>query len=183
MKTQLAAALVTGLLASAAHADPIAVVNASSVPVTFAEYSSPTTVGRGLVSSNTLYFIDEKQVGATKAWYVFFEPVLGTGLNATITFDAPILSVASTKAALDGGNATYGANGINYGTSTYIGLEDSGQDSYSINGNQLTIAWHAEVPGDHIRVITSAVPEPSTQALLLAGMLAVGFLVRKRIIG
>jgi hypothetical protein len=34
-----------------------------------------------------------------------------------VTFDSAITGVFSTKAALDGSNATYGAPGINYGTS------------------------------------------------------------------
>ena len=46
----------------------------------------------------------------------------------------------------------------------------------------LTINWRANDPGDHIRVFTlaAAVPEPETYALYMAGLLAVGFIARRR---
>ena len=85
-----------------------------------------------------------------------------------------------SKANLDGSNATYGAPGINYGTSLLVGLEP--RDLFSIVGNVLTIDWRASDPGDHIRVFTQAtpVPEPETYALFMAGLLAVGFIARRR---
>jgi hypothetical protein len=45
----------------------------------------------------------------------------------------------------------------------------------------LTIDWRHR-PGDHIRVFTlaTAVPEPETYALFMAGLLAVGFIARRR---
>jgi len=116
-----------------------------------------------------------------KAWYVFFDPKGPGDIAATITFASVITGVFITKAALDGSNATYGAPGINYGTSLLIGLE-SNTDSLSIVGNVLTIRWHAIDPGDHIRVFTQAttVPEAETYALFMAGLLAVGFIARRR---
>ena len=55
-----------------------------------------------------------------------------------------------TKADLDGSNATYGAPGINYGTSLFIGLEPR-IDDFSVAGNVLTIDWRAST-----RATTSA---------------------------
>jgi hypothetical protein len=178
MKTRLAAALAALCLAAAAQAaNPT--VDSLTPGLSFAEYSSPTPVGQGQVDSNTLYFINELVGALGKSWYIFFDPAGGTNIVATITFDAPITGVFTTKAALDGSNATYGAPGINYGTSTLIGLEP--RDLLSFAGKVLTIDWRAVDPGDHIRVFTptAVVPEPETYALFMAGLLAVGFIARR----
>ena len=166
-------------LATAAQAaDPT--VDSLTPGLSFAEYSSPTPVGQGQVDSDTLYFIDELVGALGKAWYIFFDPAGTKDIFANITFDAPITGVFFSKADLDGSNATYGAPGINYGTSLLVGLEP--RDLFSIVGNVLTIDWRASDPGDHIRVFTQAtpVPEPETYALFLAGLLAVGFIARRR---
>jgi hypothetical protein len=128
--------------------------------LSFAEYSSPTPVGQGQVDSDTLYFIDELVGALGKAWYIFFDPAGGKDIFANITFDAPITGVFSTKANLDGSNATYGAPGINYGTSHSDRARAEGPASPFV-GNVLTIDWRAIDPGDHIRVFTQATRCPS----------------------
>ena len=180
MISRLAAGFTALCLAAAAQAaDPT--VDSLTPGVSFAEYSSVTPVGQGQVDSNTLFFIDELTGPLGKAWYVFYDPADARNVFANITFDAPITGVFSTRSALDGSNATYGAPGINYGTSFFIGLEDR-TDAFTVVGNVLTIDWRAVDPGDHIRVFTqvTVVPEPETYALFMAGLLAVGFITRRR---
>jgi PEP-CTERM motif len=177
VKNLLAAVFATLCFAGTAQAaDPV--VGTLSPGLSFAEYSSSTTTGEGLVDIDTLYFIDELTGLLGKSWFIFFDPNGGKDIFTTITFDAPITGVFTTQEQLDGSNATYGAPGINYGTSFLIGLEP--MDAFSIVGNVLTINWHAVDPGDHIRVFTTAVPEPETYVLIMAGLLAVGFVGRRR---
>lgn len=181
MKHRILAALAFGLIATVAHAaDPTAVITSSSAPrVTFQEYLGGRTVGEGLIDIDTLFYIDEQSGPQGKSWYVFFEPVRPESVSATITFDGVITGVFTTKAELDGSNATYGAPGITYGTSLFIGLEQF--DTLSFSANQSTLTWHSYNPGDHIRVFTtSPVPEPSTTALLAGGLMALGYAARRR---
>ena len=180
MKFRLAATLASLCMAAtpALAADPT--VDSLTPGITFAEYSSPTPVGQGQVDQNTLYFIDELIGPLGKAWYIFFDPENAASIFANITFDAPITGVFFQKTDLDGSNATYGAPGINYGTSLLIGLEP--RDLFTVSGNVLTIDWRAIDPGDHVRVFTQVtqVPEPETYALMMAGLVAVGFIARRR---
>jgi hypothetical protein len=180
MISRLAAGFAALCLAATAQAaDPT--VDSLTPGLSFAEYSNPTPVGQGQVDSDTLYFIDELSGALGKAWYIFFDPADGRDVFANITFDAPITGVFSTRPDLDGSNATYGAPGINYGTSFFIGLEDR-TDGFTVVGNVLTIDWRAVDPGDHVRVFTqvTVVPEPETYALFMAGLLAVRFVARRR---
>ena len=180
MKIRLAAALAALCMATSVQAaDPVA---GSLTPgLSFAEYSSSTPTGQGQVDTDTLYFIDELTGVLGKSWFIFFDPNRTEDVFATLTFDGAITSIISTKAGLDGSNATYGAPGINYGTSLLIGLEPMAGDSFSFAGNVLTIDWHSSDPGDHIRVFTALpVPEPETYVLFMAGLLAVGFVGRRR---
>jgi hypothetical protein len=179
MKTRLAAAFAALCLATGAQAANPS-VDSLAPGISFAEYSSPTPVGQGQVDSDTLYVISERVGPLGKSWYVFFDPAGSKDVFAHITFEAPITDVFFSRGDLDGSNATYGAPGINYGSSLLIGLEP--RDLFSVAGNVLTIDWRAVDPGDHVRVFTQAttVPEPETYALFMAGLLAVGFIARRR---
>jgi len=166
--------------------DPVA----SGLPAgySFSEYSGPAAVGEGLVdTSNVAFFIDERSVAGIKSWYVFFDPERTQSLTATFTFDTAIVDVLDTKASLDASNATYGidvdGDGVfdDYGTSLLIAPERGDATTWSVGGNTVSVDWLTADPGDHIRVLTlaSAVPEPETWALLVAGVAALAWRARR----
>lgn len=192
MKTIQLPAL-TLALSLAATAAQAAVPTATGLPAgfSFLSYSGTTAVGLGQVNaSNTLFYIDEQTVAGIKSWYIFFEPTGAQSVTATLTFDTPILNVLTTQSALAASDATYGidvdgdAVFNDYASSTFIGPESGDLTSFVTGSHTLTISWFAADPGDHIRVLTAApvtaVPEPGTVALLLAGLGVLGFVARRR---
>jgi len=184
------------MAATAAQAAP-PVPTSLSPGFTFQQYTdTSTTVGIGQVDvDNVLYYIDEKTaaspfcpVASCKSFLIFFDPAtVGTNVQATLQFDAPIVATFGQGLILGPVQLLlttpgYGANGYTYFPIVFTGPEDVGletSDFVTVAGNQLTINWTAADPGDHLRVLV-AVPEASTSALLAAGLLAVGWLARRR---
>ena len=190
MRLKLAIAAMVLSCGAAQAADP----SASGLPAgfSFSEYTGAAAVGAGFVDTNSvLYFIDEQAVAGVKSWYVFFDPLDGQRVTATITFDTPIVSVIDTKAGLDSTNATYGIDVDHdsvfndYTTSALIGLEGADTIAWVPGGNTLTISWGTSDPGDHLRVLTEArtppVPEPETWGLLAAGLAALSWRARRQL--
>ena len=186
----LASLAALALAAPLAHAaDPVA--STLTPGFSFEEYGGAQAVGAGQVDvRDTLYFIDEMSVGGLKAWYIFFDPKGGQSVEATLTFDMPLVDVFAARDALDGSNATYGIDVDgdtvfdDYASSTFIAPEPAGRfaDSFSWTpgSNTLVLHFNALDPGDHIRVIVGTVPEPATCALFGAGAALFAFVARRR---
>lgn len=158
--------------------DPVATsVKINGADASFMEYAGSNPVGVGAVDTNKLFFIDEKTVDGVKAWYIFFDPKCKARVDAEITFSSVITGLITSTQGLLSSNPTYGIASVDYESVKYTGLEK--RDFASFSGNTLTIHWKASDPGDHIRVLT-AVPEPQTYALLLAGLGAMTLVARRR---
>ena len=153
----------------------------------FAAYAGSAAVGHGDVNvASTLFYIDEQVADGWKSWYVFFDPGVAQDLVATLHFDQPIHAVLTTRADLDATNSAYGASGITYGTSRFIGLESCPVGhvfcdavAWTPGGHDLTLDWSAIDPGDHIRVLV-AVPEPANYLLFAAGLAGLALMLRRR---
>jgi len=172
-----AAALVAAAQAATAAAPS---VTGLTPGYSFEEYDGSAELGIGAVDvDRTLFFVDEKAVGGLKSWFVFFDSQRPSGVTATLHFDQPIVAIYSTRDDLEMTTPTYGVSNVSYGSDRYTGLERGDVLLWSGNSNTVYIDWTVLDPGDHIRVIT-AVPEPGTQAMLAAGLLATGWLSRRR---
>lgn len=170
--------------------------------------SLPAAVGTNRINVNSMLFgFDERIVTLTsdlafaggtiaagtrvESHLVFFDPRnKNNSVSASVSFEQAIIGFITTKTDLLATNSLFGLTSVNYGTAGALGLE--GGDAVSItaaNGNQLNLnlTEKANNPvGDYIRVFTLApavtpVPEPSTYAMFLAGILCMGVLSRRRL--
>jgi len=114
--------------------------------------------------------------------YVFFDPAGFfplTSQEGTVTFDSPILAILTSTGNLNSTDVLLGDASVNYVTSFLRGLE--GDDVVSITGlTTISVNWDASFPGDYVRVLTAAVPEPSTFLLAALSLLSMGCHRRKR---
>ncbi len=112
---------------------------------------------------------------------IVFDPVNATNTTASVTFDRPILGVLYLTDKLAATDALLGAPGTIYNSPSARGLENGAERASTLfSGNTLEFTWRASSPGDNVRVLTAAVPEPATWAMLIAGFGMVGFAARRR---
>jgi hypothetical protein len=178
-----AAAALT--VATAASAAPTASLTGAS----FVEYLGttpmaevvPATVQWFLESQNQAWIDFDGNQRQVDSYLVFFQPggtlQTLTGFSGSITFDTDVLVVWTAQSSLQD-TAAYGKAGVTYDYSNrFIGLEQLDFNSSSLAGPTLQIGgWRASNPGDYVRVFAvTAVPEPGTYAMLLAGLGVVGF--------
>lgn len=158
-------------------------------------FGAPNSVGNNTFQSNNLFGFDEDQnivlaapltvdivasgpltlaTGTIVAsHYIFFDPGPSRSIVGTVDFDADVIAIITSLDNLTGSD--FLANtGVNYLSPGLRGLESG--DSVTISGpRQILFDTTASTPGDYVRVLTAfsptAVPEPSTIAVIGAGLI------------
>ncbi len=167
----------TGFVASASTAP---VLNTISAGDTFAQYTG-SVVGSDDMPSDSLFWMFEGTVGGFDSYLLMFDPVNGsanTNVKATVTFAGTVASMFTSKTTL-AGSSIYQKAGVTYDWKNASGLEP--RNTLVASGTSVTLNWTASSPGDYVRVLTvSAVPEPETYAMLLAGLGIMGTVIRRK---
>jgi hypothetical protein len=177
MRTHLSAlAAVCALVASAAQAAPPAPT--ASLDKAFVEYTGAGPIGNNGVQDGTNFYWMYESSGIylgqeVHSWWLMWDPEQSTAVRGSVSFGSNILFVHDDKAELQA-TSSFEKSGVSYTYSAnLVGLESGDKSNTSFAGNTINLRWNASSPGDHVRVMT-AVPEPSTYVLLVAGLLAIG---------
>lgn len=172
-------AVVLAVAAAPLGAQPTAALPA---PFAFTDWLTVNnaTVGIGAVDdNNVVYYLKEKEIGGLQSWLVFFDPSATQTVIGSIFFPSAIQAVFTSTTDVTVTSAAYQLSPtVAYGIDPATGLE--ARDAATFAGNTLSINWEAADPGDHVRVLTTTVPEPATDALLAAGLAVVAAMARRR---
>ena len=201
-KFPLLAATLAFALAAQAGATVVsgAITGGTANPGAFTILTPPFAVGNNnQATNNALFAYNEKQnvllganltldLGGTilagtriASHGVVFDPIASRTVIGSVTFDRPILGIIWLDAKLAATDALLSLPLITNNNPGNRGLEARDRPGTTFAGNTLFINdWAASAPGDNIRVITAAVPEPATWAMLIAGFGMVGFAARRR---
>jgi len=114
-------------------------------------------------------------------YFMHFDPVHSRRRQGYVRFNTPILGVIVRKDQLFASNFL-GVPGTLYPTSGDLIALENGQDKVNLSSDmkELSVNWFANTPGDRIRIITAAIPEPSTMLLFALGLAGASMRLRKR---
>lgn len=178
MKKLISALAIASLSFGAAAASaPTASLTTSGT--TFAEYTGSIVGSNDLgAGTSTLYWMAESSLGNLTSYLVMFDPSSNARIAGTVTFaGGNIVALADTRTELLG-SQIFAKSGVTYDWKANSGLENN--DTLTVSGGSLTLDWRGNGPGDYVRVVVQAVPEPESYAMFLAGLGIIGVVAKRR---
>jgi len=142
----------------------------------------------GLQNSNPVGPLPNILAGTDVNSYCLVTDPIGSDANnnrnfsGSITFNTDILGVIALDPEFASSNSILGNPGTLYSASG-VQLEMGAPDNFTISADRRTIsfAFSSNTAADDLRIVTSAVPEPTSMIPMLTMVLGVGFVARKRI--
>jgi hypothetical protein len=117
---------------------------------------------------------------------LYFDPLSATGRTATFTFDADIIAIIAFS-DIPGSDRLFLTdflrNPLTVAPGAHFaqrGLESPDSLVWNVNGRDLFVDFQASSPGNQIRVITQAIPEPAALLLMGVGLGVLGVRARAR---
>lgn len=179
MIRRFVAAAAIALSASIASAQPTASLTPGFTFVDWLTINNATIGGGAVDDLSVVYFLKEKQIGNFQSWLIFFDPSTAQSVSGTVTFQQSIAQIFTSSADVNVTSAAFRLTPtVTYDAVALTGLEDG--DAAAFAGNQLNFNWTASDPGDHVRVLTNVVPEPSTYAMMIVGLGVITIAARRR---
>jgi hypothetical protein len=141
----------------------------------------------GLHNSNPVGPLPNILAGTVlNSYYLVTDPVGSDSTNnrnfsGSITFSSDILGVIALDPEFASSNSILGHVGTLY-SSSGVALEMGAPDNFTISADRRTLsfAFSSNTAADDLRIVTSAVPEPTSVILMSTILLAIGFVTRKR---
>lgn len=119
--------------------------------------------------------------------YIYFDPKNSKSASATFTFDTPIVAIILSSGSNAANDHLLASDWLIPGTvpSANIptshfnarGVEFGPEKVKWLSANTIDLNLTASSPGDQIRVLTSAVPEPSTVFAIASGL---AFMIKRK---
>lgn len=111
---------------------------------------------------------------------LFFDPTGNRTATGSVTFDRNVLGVIRTTAGQVASDGLFGP-GLSFSNVINRGLEAGDQVvAWTPGSNTVSINWNASNPGDTLRVLTAAVPEPASWGMMILGFGLIGGAMRAR---
>ena len=167
------------------------IVSSTGQNLAYSLVSNTTTVGTPIQTSFAAVAYSNNDIDSTTGTALYYIDTMSDTLKiATSSFNAPTITTVGSLGFNANGVAGFdiGASGMAFAALTDLDTGKSGLYSINLTTGSATFAGAFGIGGNTaisppllgLTMITAPVPEPSTYALMLAGLMGIGWVARRR---